>query len=383
MFIWLQVLEARIDHTRVVGILRRCNAMPLAKDYLLSVQKSNLKEVNEALNQQFIEEEDFNALRSSIQTYDSFDKLALANLLELHEMLEFRRIAAFVYKKNLKWRKAVALAKQDKLYKDAMETAAQSNDPDLAEDVLRYFVEEKERECFAAMLFVCYDLLKPDVAMEIAWMNGLQDLAMPYMVQVCVVKSGSHSFYIFAFWMHFCTQRCGSLPGNERVLWQGRYAHGRAKTSPRKCRARGEDGKAARARAKCLCTAHAPGSSPYTRHAATSAAGDGHALSAVWRCTPTAAPHVPNWTILVSISTRTNHKSYRKPIVASLIDMVGIENVLRLCIVGHLRGFPSQGFKLRAVCPPSIARMAFLCKLTFCVREHVKGFINNAYQFFA
>lgn len=39
--------------------------------------------------------------------------------------MEFRRIAAFIYKRNLKWRKAVALAKKDKLYKDAMETAAQ------------------------------------------------------------------------------------------------------------------------------------------------------------------------------------------------------------------------------------------------------------------
>lgn len=158
--------------------------MPLAKDYLLSVQKSNLKEVNEAVNDQLIEEEDFASLRSSIETYDNFDKLALANRLEYHDLLEFRRIAAYVYKKNLKWRKAVALAKQDKLYKDAMETVAQSNEPELAEELLRYFVTEKERECFSAMLYVCYDLIQPDVAMEVAWMNGLNDLAMPYMIQV-------------------------------------------------------------------------------------------------------------------------------------------------------------------------------------------------------
>ena len=35
--------------------------------------------------------------------------------------MEFRRIAAFIYKRNLKWRKAVALAKADRLFKDAME----------------------------------------------------------------------------------------------------------------------------------------------------------------------------------------------------------------------------------------------------------------------
>ena len=31
--------------------------------------------------------------------------------------MEFRRIAATIYKSNLRWRKAVALAKQDRLYK--------------------------------------------------------------------------------------------------------------------------------------------------------------------------------------------------------------------------------------------------------------------------
>ena len=34
--------------------------------------------------------------------------------------MEFRRIAATIYKSNLRWRKAVALAKQDKLYKVRM-----------------------------------------------------------------------------------------------------------------------------------------------------------------------------------------------------------------------------------------------------------------------
>lgn len=179
-----RVLEARVDHTRVVDILRASNSLALSKDYLFSVQKSNLKEVNEAINDLLVEEEDYVGLRSSIETYDNFDKLSLAARLEGHQLLEFRRIAAYVYKKNLKWRKAISLAKQDKLYKDAMETAAQSNDAELVEELLRFFVEEEEKRCFASMLFTCYDLIKPDVAMEIAWMNGLTDLAMPFMIQV-------------------------------------------------------------------------------------------------------------------------------------------------------------------------------------------------------
>ena len=55
----LQVLEARIDHARVVSILRKADHLPLVKDYLLAVQKSNLLAVNDAVNELLIEEEDF------------------------------------------------------------------------------------------------------------------------------------------------------------------------------------------------------------------------------------------------------------------------------------------------------------------------------------
>jgi hypothetical protein len=138
-------------------------------------------QVNEAVNELLIDEEDFEGLRSSITTHDNFDQVitdaaaagrygkyaylwhviklqpaarvtlyrltaaagpfgacccttgclmfkqitavffsltalqvGLASKLERHELLEFRRLAAFVYKKNLRWKKAVELAKADK-----------------------------------------------------------------------------------------------------------------------------------------------------------------------------------------------------------------------------------------------------------------------------
>ena len=49
-----------------------------------------------------------------------------------------------------------------------METAAQSADSEIAEELLHYFVDNGERECFAASLYTCYDLIKPDVAMEVS-----------------------------------------------------------------------------------------------------------------------------------------------------------------------------------------------------------------------
>lgn len=179
----LNVLQSRLDHARVVDTFTRSGHLPLIKDYLLAVQKSNVLEVNQALNGLLIDEEDFEALKHSIQTYDNFDHLALAEKLEKHELLEFRRISALLYKKGLRWRKAVELAKTDKLFKDAMETAAQSGEAELAEELLKYFITSKERECFAATLYTCYELLRPDVVLELAWSNGLTDFAMPYMIQ--------------------------------------------------------------------------------------------------------------------------------------------------------------------------------------------------------
>ena len=62
----LQVLEARIDHSRVVSILRKADHLPLVKDYLIAVQKGNLAAVNDAVNELLIEEEDFKVSVSAV-----------------------------------------------------------------------------------------------------------------------------------------------------------------------------------------------------------------------------------------------------------------------------------------------------------------------------
>jgi hypothetical protein len=48
----------------------------------------------------------------------------------------------------------------------------------------RYFLEQGNKECFAACLFSCYNLVKPDVVLELAWRHNLVDFAMPYLIQV-------------------------------------------------------------------------------------------------------------------------------------------------------------------------------------------------------
>jgi clathrin heavy chain len=76
------------------------------------------------------------------------------------------------------------LSKQDKLYKDAIQTAAVSSTTEVAEELLSYFVDIGNKECFAAMLYACFDLLRPDVVMELSWHNALNDFYVPYQIQI-------------------------------------------------------------------------------------------------------------------------------------------------------------------------------------------------------
>uniref|UniRef100_A0A8C5BGP1 Clathrin, heavy chain a (Hc) n=1 Tax=Gadus morhua TaxID=8049 RepID=A0A8C5BGP1_GADMO len=180
----LIVLSPRLDHSRAVNYFSKVKQLPLVKAYLRSVQNHNNKSVNEALNNLFITEEDYQAVRTSIDAYDNFDNISLAQRLEKHELIEFRRIAAYLFKGNNRWKQSVELCKKDKLYKDAMLYASESKDTELAEELLAWFLQEDKKECFAACLFTCYDLLRPDVVLETAWRHNIMDFSMPYFIQV-------------------------------------------------------------------------------------------------------------------------------------------------------------------------------------------------------
>ncbi|RLM85368.1 Clathrin heavy chain 2 -like protein [Panicum miliaceum] len=179
----LNVLALRLDHTRVVDIMRKAGQLHLVKPYMVAVQSNNVSAVNEALNELYVEEEDYERLRESVDMHDNFDQIGLAQKLEKHELLEMRRIAAYIYKKAGRWKQSIALSKKDNMYKDCMETCSQSGDRELSEDLLVYFIEQGKKECFASCLFICYDLIRPDVALELAWMNNMVDFAFPYLLQ--------------------------------------------------------------------------------------------------------------------------------------------------------------------------------------------------------
>jgi len=179
----LTVLTPFLDHTRVVMQMKRGELITLALTYMKNVQKEDIDAVNTAINEIYVEEENYEELKLSIEKYGNFDQIDLAQKIEDHELLEFRRIAAQIYKRKGRFEESVKLSKRDNMFKDAIDTVASSKNGALADELLRFFVDGGDSESFCAMLYTCYDLVSPDVAIELAWRHDLTDSAMPYVIQ--------------------------------------------------------------------------------------------------------------------------------------------------------------------------------------------------------
>jgi clathrin heavy chain len=63
-----------------------------------------------------------------------------------------------------------------------METVCTSKDSNLAEKLMREIMDKDDKQLFAAMLYNCYSLIKPDVAMELAWRKDMFEYVMPFFI---------------------------------------------------------------------------------------------------------------------------------------------------------------------------------------------------------
>lgn len=77
-----------------------------------------------------------------------------------------------------------------------MDYAAESRQPEIVEDLMKFFLQEGHKDCFSTLLVKCYDLLKPDVVLELAWRYKLVDCAIPFMVQT-VRDFGSRVYKLY------------------------------------------------------------------------------------------------------------------------------------------------------------------------------------------
>ena len=97
--------------------MRRRGYLSLIIPFLRSVQNTNTQDVNDALNEVYLDSDDFEALRQSVTQYENIDQLSLAKATEKHELLEFRRISAYLYRKNQKYEQSINLSKQDEQFR--------------------------------------------------------------------------------------------------------------------------------------------------------------------------------------------------------------------------------------------------------------------------
>ncbi|BAP70266.1 clathrin heavy chain [Kluyveromyces marxianus] len=180
----LTVLTPRLDIPRTVRIFSKSDNLPLIKPFLINVLPKNNSVVNQAYHDLMIEEEDYKALQDAVNSYDKFDQLELAARLENHEIIFFKIIGAQLYRRNKKWAKSLSIFKEQQLWKHAIETAAISQSQEIAEDLVKFFIETDNKEAFIASLYSTYHLIRYDFVLEVAWLNNLETYIKPYEISV-------------------------------------------------------------------------------------------------------------------------------------------------------------------------------------------------------
>lgn len=78
--------------------MKKSGYIELTTPFMKQVQNQNNKDINETLNNIYLDSEDYEELRESVQNYENFDQTQLAQQTQSHELMEFRRIAAFLYR---------------------------------------------------------------------------------------------------------------------------------------------------------------------------------------------------------------------------------------------------------------------------------------------
>ena len=182
----LSVLIPKLDLPRVVRMFVKSDNLPLIKPFLISVLDKNNSVVNGAYHDLLIEEEDYKSLKEAVEneSYNRFNSLDLAERLENHKLIFFRSISASLYSKNKKYNKAISILKNDKLWSDLIKTAAISHSTKIAHELLDYFVETGNHECFVALLYACYSIIEYDYVVEVSWLHDLGNFVKPYEISV-------------------------------------------------------------------------------------------------------------------------------------------------------------------------------------------------------
>jgi len=71
----------------VLLLFGQAGQLHLVKPYMVAVQSNNVSAVNEALNELYVEEEDYERLRESVDMHDNFDQIGLAQKVKKRQII--------------------------------------------------------------------------------------------------------------------------------------------------------------------------------------------------------------------------------------------------------------------------------------------------------
>jgi clathrin heavy chain len=71
----LNLIAAKIDLAKCVSVMKKTGYIALIEPFLKTQQSQNIAAVNEAINEIYLERQDYTALRNSIKDYDSFESI--------------------------------------------------------------------------------------------------------------------------------------------------------------------------------------------------------------------------------------------------------------------------------------------------------------------
>ncbi|KAJ1610087.1 clathrin heavy chain [Cryptosporidium canis] len=155
----------------------------IIQEFLESISEENIQVVNEALINLYIEKMEVEKLMKLILTCDNYDQANLSARLEKHPVNELRKLAVKILDKNSNYQQALSICQKEMLIDEAILVVYKSGNVALIEDLLEFLLSNNKKENFVACLYTCYEFLRPDTVMEMAWKHNCLDATMPFFIQ--------------------------------------------------------------------------------------------------------------------------------------------------------------------------------------------------------
>lgn len=182
-------IPAALDPIRVISMVKPHNCIPMIKSYLELFTGAHNQEINETLIKIYLESYDDEGLRRLISATTAYDTYALLdNLISEDQTDDMRKLAVGLYGRLNRYDEGIKFGLQNWFYEDAAECAANSGQIEHCEALLRLVCSSQfptpkiRKEVFAVILIRCGHCIRPDVVMELAWVNRMTDYMMPYMI---------------------------------------------------------------------------------------------------------------------------------------------------------------------------------------------------------